>query len=228
MKIKDILISLGVYKLVFIIFGGMMFWMSVPDTVISFKPAVSFEEILDGEEVKAGDHVAGNVPYALGYFASKSTYTRYQDGSRSGDRKAGNYYMIPTAEGYIGLKTPQSDVAAMDDLSDETFEYLTSGTEPTTEVYMEGSVEVMKDNLAGYFKEYLEEMGYTKEEIEEMGEPLMIEYVNYTASRVMTALSVVVILLMVFLTWREYKKEMARRERLSYVEDIPDMGDEQF
>ena len=52
---------------------------------ISPAPAVSFQEILDGEEVKAGSHVKGDIVYVLDYFATESTYTQRSDGSRSGD-----------------------------------------------------------------------------------------------------------------------------------------------
>ena len=84
--------------------GATLLYLTAADFVISIKPAVSFEDMLDGKEVKVGSRVAGEVVFAMDYFASESTYTRYEDGSRSGSRKSGNYYLIPTAEGYIALK----------------------------------------------------------------------------------------------------------------------------
>ncbi len=152
----------------------------------SLKPAVSFQDIIDGEEVKEGTHVAGNVVYAMDYFASESSYTKYSDGSRSGSKKkSGNYYLIPTATGYIGLKSREADVSALNDLSDETFEFISCGAEPKTEIFMQGTVKKMDNKLAGYYQDYLEELGYTQEEIDEMGQPLYIEYVSFGAVRVM-------------------------------------------
>lgn len=224
---RKLLSCLGRDILMLFLFGGMMVCMSARDAFVSFKPAVSFEDMLDGEEVKAGTHVAGNVAYVLDYFASESTYTRYKDGSRSGSKKSGNYYMIPTAMGYIGLKSRQADVSALNALSDETFEYLTSGEEPSTEIFMQGSVEVMEEKLAGYFREYLEEMGYTEEEIEDMGQPLVIQYVSFTAVRVMFALGLVLIFLGFFIIWKRYKRLDDPDRGVMRVEDLPDRVDRQ-
>ena len=96
--------------------GATLLYLTAADFVISIKPAVSFEDMLDGKEVQVGSRVAGEVVFAMDYFASESTYTRYEDGSRSGSRKSGNYYLIPTAEGYIALKSRQADVSALDAL----------------------------------------------------------------------------------------------------------------
>ena len=74
-------------SLVLFIFGILIICLSAVDMFTSLKPAVSFQDIIDGEEVKEGTHVAGNVVYAMDYFASESSYTKYSDGSRSGSKK---------------------------------------------------------------------------------------------------------------------------------------------
>lgn len=219
---RKLLSCLGRDVVMLFLFGGMIVGMSVGDAFVSFKPAVSFEDMLDGEEVRAGTHVAGNVVYALDYFASESSYTRYRDGSRSGSKKSGNYYMIPTASGYIGLKSRQVDVSALNALSEETFEYLTSGTEPSTEIFMQGSVEVMEEELTGYFREYLEEMGYTEAEIEDMGQPLVVQYVSFAAVRIMFAIGLVLIFLGGFIIWKRYKRLDDPNRGVMRVDDLPD------
>ena len=132
MDFKRLFNALGRGILILLLFGGGMLWMTTGDLIISFKPAISFEDMLDGKEVKPGNHVAGDVAYVLDYFASETTYTEYKDGSRSSGKKSGRYYLIPTAEGYIGLKGREVDVSELDQLSDETYEYLMGGAEPST------------------------------------------------------------------------------------------------
>lgn len=220
MDIKKFLDGFGRDVLLLLMFGVIMIYLNGYDAVVSLKPAISFEDMLDGTEVKAGSHVAGNVAYALDYFASESTYTRYRDGSRSTDRKSGNYYLIPTSTGFIGLKSRQVDVSALNKLSDETFEFLTSGTVPTTEIYMQGTVKVMEDELAKYYCEYLEDMGYTESEIEEMGQPLVIQYISFGAVRVMFLSGIVLILLAFLIMWRRYKRALIG-SGLKKAEDLP-------
>lgn len=212
--------SKGTFML--LMFGVIMICISAVDTFISLKPAVSFQDMMDGEEVKKGTHVAGNVVYAMDYFASESSYTKYSDGSRSGSKKSGNYYLIPTATGYIGLKSREADVSALNDLSDETFEFISDGAEPKTEIFMQGTVKKMDNKLAGYYQDYLEELGYTQEEIDEMGQPLYIEYVSFGAVRVMFLIGVLLILLGFFLMWRRYKRMEARIKNMKSVDDLPE------
>ncbi len=207
MNIKNLFRSIRMDIVILLMFGGILLYKTAGPLIISFKPAVSFEQMLDGKEVKAGSHIAGNVVYAMDYFASQNTYTRYSDGSRSGNRSSGNYYLIPVSTGYIGLKSRQSDVEALNALSDETFEYLESGTEPTTTIFMEGSLSPMEENIAKYYREYLGEVGYTETDIDEMGDPLLFEYVSFNAVRIMFAIGIVLIALALFLFWRRYKRE---------------------
>lgn len=223
MKIGNVLRAFGREVLILLAFGGTLTYMTVPDLVVSLKPAVSFEELLseDGKEIKPGSHVAGNVVYALDYFASESTYTRRQDGSRSGDRRSGNYYLIPTAGNYVALKSRQADVEILNQLSEESFNYLITGEEPPkTEFYVEGKVELLEDKLVKYFREYLEDLGFEKEDIDSLGEPLVIRYVNFTAVRVMAVIGVVLLLLAGLLYRRRYRIE-TRGSGLRRAEDLP-------
>ena len=110
MNIKKLFSGLGRDVLLLFVIGGVLLYQTAGTALVSIKPAVSFEDMLDGAEVKPGTHVAGDVVYAFDYFASETSYTQRSDGSRSGDRKNGNYYLIPIANGYIGLKCRQADV----------------------------------------------------------------------------------------------------------------------
>lgn len=221
MKIGNLVRSVNRGVLTLLAFGGMLLYLSAADLVVSFKPAVSFEELLEEDkELKPGSHVKGNVVYALGYFASESTYTKRSDGSRSGSRKSGNYYMIPAATGCFALKCRQSDVEALDGLSEETFDYMMSGTEPSTEIFIEGKAEYLEGKLAGYYKKYLADLGYTEDEVEQMGEPLVVRYVNFMAVRIGFVLGLVLVLLGIFLLRAGYLRE-ERGSGLRKAEDLP-------
>ncbi len=224
MKIGNLIRSFNTAVLMLIFFGGMTLYMSIPDLIISFKPVVSFEELLeeDGAQLKAGGHVAGNVVYVLDYFASESSYTKRSDGSRSGSRKSGNYYLVPSSNGYFALKSRQADVETLNQLSEETFTYLTSGTEPSTEFFMEGKVELLEGNLVKYYQEYLEELGYTTEEIVELGEPLVVRFVSFTAVRVMSGIGLVLLILGLLLLRINYRRE-ERGTGLPKAEDLPEV-----
>ena len=59
-----ILAAIGVFLLV----------TSVPDTLVSFKEAKNFEDVMMGDvEIAAGDHVEGQVPFLLDTFAIEQT-----------------------------------------------------------------------------------------------------------------------------------------------------------
>ena len=221
MDIKKFLHGFGRGIFMLLLFGGILIFQTAKEVVVSFKPAISFEDLLeDGVQVKAGSHVAGNVVFSLDYFASESTYTQYSNGSRSGDRKSGNYYLIPTADAYIGLKSREADVSALNKLSDETFDFLDTGIMPTTEIFMEGAVEAMEDDVAKYYREYLEDMGYSQAEIDAMGEPLVIQYVAFGPTRVLFLIGVALIVIAIIILCRRYKKEL-EGSGLNRVEDLP-------
>ncbi len=217
MSIRRLLESFGWGIFMLFMMGGILLYQGAPLMLTSFKPAVSFEDLLDGKEIKAGSHVEGNVAYVLGDFASESTYTKRQDGSRSGDRKNGKYYLIPTANGFVGLKGRQADVEVLDQLSDETYEYLQYGTEPTTQFFLEGNVEVMEDKLAKFYRECLSDMGYTEEEIEDMGTPLVIQFKSFQAVRILFVLGILMVAAGILIWWRGYHYESG----LGKAEDLP-------
>ena len=87
MSVKRLFGALSVNICILLVIGGVMIFNAGGDFIVSFKPAVSFEEMFNGAEVKAGSHVAGEVVYSLGYYAAESTYTQRSDDSHSGRGK---------------------------------------------------------------------------------------------------------------------------------------------
>lgn len=186
--------SLTRISLALLIIGASSILVNFEHFVTSFRPAVSFQDLLDGEQVQKGNHVAGDVIYSFPPFASETTYTEHKDGSES-ERASGNFYIIPTAEEFISLKTDQDLVESMDILTNETIEFFETGSEPTTQVYCEGQVIEMEDEeLLGFYNEYLVEFGYTEAEIDAMGTPLIIEYVDFQLVRIMFIGGIVLVL----------------------------------
>ena len=64
MDIKKLFRSIGRDTLMLLVLGGMLIYLSAEDFVVSFKPAVSFQDMLEGTKVKEGSHVAGDVVYS--------------------------------------------------------------------------------------------------------------------------------------------------------------------
>lgn len=207
-----------------LVFGGILLWQSVPSAIVSLTPAVSFDDMLEEDTViKNGTHVDGRVPYVLDYFASESTYTQHSNGSRTGDRASGRYYLVPVWDGFIAMKGRQSDVAVLDDLIDETWEYLMTGEETTTEFSMTGVVRPLDDSkLVKYYNEYLIDLGYTEAELEEMGGPLLVQTVNFTACWVMLGIGLALLVLAILLFRRSYRFAKYG-SGLSRAEDLPDV-----
>ena len=224
MKFKYILGGLNWGVIILLAFGGLMLFQSVPEDIIALKPAVSFEEMLEGEaEVKAGTHVSGKVPYVFDAFASEETYTQYSDGSRSGSKASGAYYLVPTADAFIAIKGRQADVGVLNDLIDETWNYLLTGEEPTSEFSMEGKVEVLEPQLAGYFQDYLrDELELSRSDIDSLGDPLVVRTVNFTACWIMTAVGLVLVLLGI-LVFRKGYRVAKYGSGLGRAEDLPDV-----
>ena len=91
--------------------------------------------------------------------------------------------------------------------SNETYDVLDGkANDTTTRPVIEGKVQVMKSELASYYKSGLKDMGYTSEEIKDMGEIYVIKTMSATTSRIMTIIGllafiaaiVVIIVIMVF------------------------------
>ena len=221
---KNIIKSINMGIIMLFVFGGILIWTSFPNAVVGLKPAVSFDDLLDEDiELKSGMHISGQVPYVLDYFATESTYTQYNNGSRTGDRANGRYYLVPTYDGFIAMKGAQKDVDVLDDLIDETWIYLMDGTEPTTEYSMDGVTEVLDDyKLAQYFNEYIEDMGYTEEEIAEMGDPLLVHTVSFMACWIMLAIGIVLLVLGILL-FRKCYRRTKYGSGLSKAEDLPNV-----
>lgn len=210
---KKIFASLNRLNLGFLILGITLMSMFFSEFVSSFYPVISFEDLLDGVEIKKGSHVEGNVLMAFEPFASETTYTKNKSGQTTSTKASGNYYVIPMGyDNFIGLKTNQSHVSAMNRLVNETYNFFDGGLEPTTEVFIQGMVKKMDKELVRHFRNYMIQSDFTEEEINAMGTPLYINYTSFKNVRISFTIGVALTLAGIGLIFMKFRK-------LSSVED---------
>lgn len=204
---KKLFASLNRLNLTLLILGIVVIFMFSNELVSSFNPIISFEDILDGVEVKSGSHIEGNVVMSFSPFASETTERKSKIGTTISTEDSGNYYVIPMGDNnFIGLKTNQDHVFDMNKLVDETYAFLEGGDKPTTKVFMEGMVKKMDDELIKYFREYMIASDFTEAEIDAMGTPLYIDYTSFNSVRISFIGGIALVILAAVLIFTKYRK----------------------
>ncbi len=226
--------SLSGFSVVLFIFGCIFLGAMIKagDFPQIYFPSHDFEYVMENG-LKKGQHIKGEIYYSLGTFASKESYTQYED-SRTASKTNGYYYMIPVGEGGMAaVYIRKDDLDAMNVLTNETYDYLMGGDIPQTEVHFEGVAVKMDKELVGLessFRDELEYMGYTESEINEMltsysdGECLVLTGpAEMSTMHVMTVIVFAVLLLSIFLIVRSYRKEAEydrqRESGMTYTKD---------
>ena len=198
--------------------GMILILLSFSGFITSFLPPVTFEDLLDGREIKMGSHIEGNVVYALDYFASDTTYKKNSEGIIVPKKNSGNYYIIPFYGGYLGLKTDNDQNLSFDRLTDETYAFLKGGQKPQMEIFIDGQIIPMKQKLIPYFHRYLSDAGYSVEEINAMGSPFLIQPRAFIVNRILFAAGIVFLFLSVLIFRRIYRRLCILEE---FSKDIP-------
>ena len=172
--------------LILIIIGIGLFAVSIGDTITSFKTAKTFEDVFN-DGIEEGDYIKGEVVYSFGVFAVEDTVTKSRTGSTHTEKGTAEYFIIPAGKGFAGLEVRKKLVSDVEKNSNETYDVLDGkANDTTTRPVIEGKVQVMKSELASYYKSGLKDMGYTSEEIKDMGEIYVIKTMSATTSRIMT------------------------------------------
>lgn len=196
------------YVLLFLIIGIALLVIFLGDTITSFMPSKDFEDIMEyGLEV--GDHVSGNLLYSFDYFAVEDTVTTHKGGTTTTSKGTAYFYVIPgdyNLDVLYGLEVRKADSSEVSKNTDETFEYLDGAGEPVTRPYMEGKAVKMDDEMAKYFKKYLEDSGYTSDEIKAMGDFIMVDYISFISVRIATLAGIVFLLLGIVFFILEFRK----------------------
>lgn len=210
--------------LVLVILGMACLWISLGDTIISFKQAKDFEDILD-DGVAAGDHVEGEVIFLLDPFASMQTWTENsKTGSTTPKKTSSQYYVVPISVGYAGLTVNSKDFSVADKLVDQTYDYLTDGTMPTAELTVDARVVVMDDELTGMFRDELKEYyGYTDQELDDMGPFLMVEPRDFNTIRIFCGAGTALVLVGVLVLALHWRKVSARIRKAREEAPGPDL-----
>lgn len=161
-KFRVWLLMMGIVLYIVLIAGG-----EFPSILF---PAHDYEYVLENG-LKSGDHIKGEIFFSVGSFGSKESYTQYET-YRTASETDGYYYMIPAGDGGMaGLYVYKDDLEIMEQLTEETYNYLMGGSVPHTTIYFHGVAKTMDRELEGLedaFREQLEYMEYTESEIEEM------------------------------------------------------------
>ena len=194
-----ILAAIGIFLLV----------VSVPDTLISFKTAKSFEDALYGDvEINAGDHVQGQVPYLFDHFAVEQTRTENKSNNSVTPWKTSRrYYVMPCGERFVGVSVGSSSLSVAEDLVDQTWGFLSGGADPTAELVLDCRVVEMDEELAEMFRDELRDYyDFTDQEIEDMGPLLMLEGRAFTTIRVFGGVGLGFVLLGLIVLVRRWTK----------------------
>lgn len=201
--------------LILALIGAVLLAASLRDTVISFKAAKSFDDVLSGD-VAAGDHVAGRVPYLLDSFASMQTWTEDRtNNSRTPKKTSSQYYILPGGRGYLGLTVHSSNFSPAKKLVDQTYGYLSGGAAPTAELELDTRVVEMDQELAGMFRTTLrEEYGFADTDIDTIEPFLMAEPRAFGTIRVFCGVGTALFLLGVVLLVRCWHKASVKSRRI--------------
>lgn len=211
--------------LLLLVIGIGLLAVSLGDTVTSFKPARSFEDVL-AEGASAGDHVAGRVPCLLDSFATLETWTENRsNNSRTPAKTSSRYYVFPSSECFYGLTVHSSGFSAAGKLVDQTYGALSGGAEPTAELELDVRAAKMDEELAELFREELRDYySLTDAQIDAMGTPLMLEPRAFGTIRVFCGAGAALALLgavLLVLRWKKTVPPKVRRaEAPSYDPEL--------
>ncbi len=136
-------------------------WFSVPEWLVTMKPATDFNEISDSE-LRAGLHVEGDVYALLDSYASEQTWTEHEHGVTP-KKTSKIYYILPVGEqSCIGLEVRAEDKRLYNDITDATLSYMFGETEyiESDPVHFEGQIVKMDDELYQYLLEWFQESEY--------------------------------------------------------------------
>ncbi len=200
-QIKRIIRTFNRGKLLLIIAAIILLYQTTGDFIVSLKPARNFEDVMAGE-VSAGEHIKGEIPFLLDYFATEKSWTKNSKGSATPKKTSAYYYIVPgNNDTYLGVRMRSKDYEDAEKLVEETYDYLLGdGNLPSGLMAYEGIVVKMEKEYSGLgsaFKEELSAYGYLEEEIEEMGEPLLIVRREFSAVRGMFGAGMALLLFVV-------------------------------
>lgn len=212
--------SVSGFSISILFFGCILFGILIKegDFPHLLMPSHDYDYVLE-HGLKYGQHIKGELFYSLGSFASKESYTQYEN-SRTAAKTNGYYYLIPVGdEGMAAVYIHKDDLDVMEKLTEETYAYLEGGGFPQTKVHFEGVAVKMEKNLKGLenaFREELESIGYTKSDIDKMlssssGGECLVLYgpADMSVVYIMLVIAFVMVLVGILLILHNYREETA-------------------
>lgn len=208
---KSVLVRFG---LMFLLFAGIIGFVSWEEIIISFSEPVDIYEDLpkDFNDVKA---VETELYVLMDVFASEQTTTKNRSGHIT-STDYDYYYVLPvfTEEEtyYAAVKVDSEKSKPYDKLTDLTWSYLNGEVEMlgSKTIEFQGGFVKMEDDLYEYFEEWFEEEQFFESdaEMEKYLLPLVLEPIVYENVRILTYVMVGLIVvggLMVFFGLRKGK-----------------------
>ena len=186
--------------------GAGLLYLSLGDTLTSFKTPKSFEDVMAGD-IAVGDHIEGRVPFLLDSFATLQTWSENRStGSVTPKKNSRYYYVLPLSNGYVGVSVGSSSASEAKKLADQSYGYLAGGEAPKAELVLDARVAQMDGELADLFlREMKNTYGLSAGEIDALGPPLMIEPRSFLAVRIFCAAGAILTVAGAFLLWRRWK-----------------------
>lgn len=135
--------------LILAVLGGFLVYQSASDFISSFQTPVGVWD-LTADSLKPGQRVSGNIDTLLDAFSEEITTRTDRSGSSSS--QTAKYYVLPVGEKeYIALRGAKKDTQILDQIVDETYEYLISGTVGDTVLAADGVLVKMDSDVEQYF-----------------------------------------------------------------------------
>lgn len=189
-------IALGIFGIFIMVMGGA-------DGIASFRSGIDLYDIdTDYLELSHLDLIDTEFDVSLGCFVEEETTTKNKYGSVT-NRSYKYYYAIPVYSEedtyWVGLEVSSSDMRTMDQIVDETYDYLMGEDEYYGYTYLEkqGRLTKLEDEKYDYMVEMFEELEWYEEDadIEKYVLPICITTFDPASSRILFLAGIVGIIL---------------------------------
>lgn len=205
---KDFLRKVAFVGLIFVVIFGCI---SYKEVIIAFsEPVDIFEDFPeDYNDVKA---VETEINMIYDCFAEEETTTTNRRGAVT-NRSYDYYYILPVytesenEEYYVALKASQKDRAKHDKIVDTTIDYLFGDAQELQSTKFQGGFIKMEDEIYKYFEEWFQDVEWfeSSKELKKYVLPLVLEPVNYAATKKFTFIMIGVLVVSILLFLLSFK-----------------------
>ena len=150
---------------------AVLIWLNSLDGVFDLIMGPQTLEEIEVEDINS-QYVETDIYFVMDCFAeyvTKSSQTNIE-------RTQWLYYIIPVGdEEYMAVRVNPEVGDILDDICDETWDYLMYNIYPVTTYHMTGKITRMSDEELTHYYDWFEEAGFTQAEIDQYALPYMIQ-----------------------------------------------------